>query len=198
MIVSGRPLGPRQALAAGQILRERMEALAPWAAQRGVTFRARGTGDATGNADAVARAIDNLLRNAVDASPDGGTVDGWIDSMAGAGPDGPGAQPGKGVANAAANDVAQQRAEGRLRIVIEDRGEGVAAGRAGELFEPFFTTKPDGTGLGLAISRAIARAHDGDLIYARAGDVTRFELTLPLAVGARVGARRLESVKVGA
>jgi signal transduction histidine kinase len=66
-----------------------------------------------------------------------------------------------------------------VRIRIADRGAGVPAGRAGEIFEPFFTTKPDGTGLGLAISRAIARAHGGDLTYARVGDLTCLELTLP-------------------
>jgi signal transduction histidine kinase len=56
----------------------------------------------------------------------------------------------------------------------------VPDGRAGELFEPFFTTKGEGTGLGLAISRAIARAHGGDIAYARDGAMTRFELTRPL------------------
>ena len=50
---------------------------------------------------------------------------------------------------------------------------------AGEIFEPFFTTKPDGTGLGLAISRAIARAHGGELTYARVGELTCLELALP-------------------
>ena len=57
-----------------------------------------------------------------------------------------------------------------MRVRVDDRGAGVPDGRAGELFEPFFTTKPDGTGLGLAISRAIARAHGGDVAYARDGE----------------------------
>ena len=56
------------------------------------------------------------------------------------------------------------------------------------MFEPFFTTKPDGTGLGLAISQAIARAHGGDLTYARDGGTTRLELTLPARRG-RAGTR---------
>ena len=67
---------------------------------------------------------------------------------------------------------------------VEDRGPGVAEARATELFEPFFTTKSDGTGLGLAISRAVARSHGGDVVYAREGEVTRFELILPAAGGA--------------
>ncbi len=48
---------------------------------------------------------------------------------------------------------------------MPDRGSTSTA--PAELFEPFFTTKPAGTGLGLAISRAIARAHGGDVVYAR-------------------------------
>jgi signal transduction histidine kinase len=63
-------------------------------------------------------------------------------------------------------------------VRIEDAGNGVSGERISELFEPFFTTKAEGTGLGLAISRAIARAHDGDVTYARDDGTTRFELTL--------------------
>ncbi len=68
---------------------------------------------------------------------------------------------------------------GEVEVRVEDHGQGVDAARAGELFEPFFTTKAEGTGLGLAISRAIARAHGGELTYARVGEVTRFSLSLP-------------------
>jgi signal transduction histidine kinase len=71
---------------------------------------------------------------------------------------------------------------------VADRGPGVPAGRAAEIFEPFFTPKPDGTGLGLAISRAIARAHGGDLTYARQDGVTRLELTLPRAAAGEAAA----------
>ncbi len=75
-------------------------------------------------------------------------------------------------------DVRVSGGAGELVVAVEDRGAGLPPERAPELFEPFFTTKPDGTGLGLAISRAIARAHGGELIYLRDGDVTRFELRL--------------------
>jgi two-component system sensor histidine kinase FlrB len=66
-----------------------------------------------------------------------------------------------------------------VELRVEDRGGGVEPARASELFEPFFTTKAEGTGLGLAIARAIARAHGGDLSYARGGEVTCFSLRLP-------------------
>ena len=150
LIVSGRALGPRQPTDVGALLRARVEALAPWGALRGVTIRtAGGSASLPADSDAMARALDNLLRNAIEASPDGGTIAATVydDGTA-------------------------------VHIRVQDAGAGVPVGRVGELFEPFFTTKPEGTGLGLAISRAIARAHGGDVIYAREGDMTRFELTL--------------------
>ncbi|HET6147590.1 MAG TPA: ATP-binding protein [Polyangia bacterium] len=164
LIVSGRALGPRHPTDVGALLRARAEALAPWSASRRVNLRVSGGGSGgsggsgggggggatvAADGDALARALDNLLRNAIEASPDGGTVTATVLD------DGP-----------------------AVRVRIQDGGAGVPAGRAGELFEPFFTTKPEGTGLGLAISRAIARAHGGDVVYAREGDVTRFELSL--------------------
>jgi signal transduction histidine kinase len=150
LIVAGRAVGTRVPLNVGTLLRARADALGPWAALRQITIDVQGGGDATGDGDALARAIDNVLRNAVEASPDGATV------------------------TAAVEDE-----ESGLCIQISDCGAGVSSGRVGEIFEPFFTTKPDGTGLGLAISRAIARAHGGDLIYRRDGEVTRLELRLP-------------------
>ena len=115
-----------------------------------------------GDGDALARALDNVLRNAVEASPLGATVEAVVDAD-----------------------------DDRVRVRVADRGEGVPSGRAGEIFEPFFTTKPDGTGLGLAISRAIARAHGGDLTYGRDGTVTRLQLTLPgLQASARAPAEQ--------
>jgi signal transduction histidine kinase len=120
-----------------------------------VSVRPTGDGAAEADAESVARAVDNLLRNAVEASPAGGTV---------------------------ALRVAQT-ADG-VEVCVEDRGSGVEPARVSELFEPFFTTKSEGTGLGLAISRAIARAHGGDLTYARSGEVTRFSLSLPRRRGA--------------
>jgi signal transduction histidine kinase len=157
LIVSGRPLGPRLPVAVHDLARARAEALAPWAGLRHVAIHldrvGGGDGTASADPDAIARALDNLLRNAVEASPDGGRVDLRVD---------------------AADEV--------LRIAVEDRGSGVPATRAPELFEPFFTTKAEGTGLGLAISRAIARAHGGDVVYVRDDGVTRFELVLPAAL----------------
>ena len=84
-------------------------------------------------------------------------------------------------ANAAAGDieVSAGRQDGRhLRIVVTDRGPGIAAGETERIFEPFVSGKPSGMGLGLAVSRAIAEAHGGRL-EARAGAHGEFHLVLP-------------------
>lgn len=153
LLVAGNKLGPRRAVDLGDLARARVEALRPWAALRGVQLRADGGGDVDVDGESVARALDNLLRNAVEAAPAGSAVDVRV----------------VGTAN------------GPTVVDVEDRGTGVEPARAAELFEPFFTTKAEGTGLGLAISRAIARAHGGDVTYVRAGAVTRFSLSLPRA-----------------
>jgi signal transduction histidine kinase len=152
LVVTGRQIGPLRSVPVGELVRARVAVLAPWAVARRVTIHA--VGDATGtlDADAVGRAVDNLLRNAVEAAPADSTV-----------------------------DVEVGESDGGVQVRVSDRGTGVKEERRAELFEPFFTTKPDGTGLGLAISRAIARAHGGELSYARNGEITRFELSLRAA-----------------
>jgi signal transduction histidine kinase len=147
LVVAGRASGPRAMGSLGALARARVEALAPWSAERGVAVEVTGDASASFHADSLARAIDNLLRNAVDASARGGTV-----------------------------GVRVSAGQGGVKLRVEDRGAGVAPDRVPELFEPFFTTKSDGTGLGLAISRAIARQHGGEVTYSRARDVTCFEL----------------------
>ena len=165
LTVSGRALGTRAPLDLAQLARRRADALAPWAALRGVTMHVSdappGEAVATGDPDRLARAVDNLLRNAVEASPGGDVV---------------------------VVEIRADREQVHLRVV--DRGAGIPHGQTGELFEPFFTTKSDGTGLGLAISRAIAQAHGGEVAYSREGAVTRFELTLPREARSPVGGAR--------
>jgi signal transduction histidine kinase len=149
LVVAGRAVGPKGEADLGSLVAARVEGLAPWARERGIKVTASGHGPAVVDTDAMARAVDNLLRNAIEASPHGASV------------------------------VALVKPEGeRVVVRVEDHGPGVSAERTAELFEPFFTTKPAGTGLGLAISRAIARAHGGDVVYAREHEQTSFSLSV--------------------
>ena len=158
LVVAGRQRGPRTPTSLGTLLRARADALSPWAGTRGVTLRTSGDGTTALDSESVARAIDNLLRNAVEASPRGTSVSAHV-----------------------------LESDSAFLLRVEDSGPGVPS--SAELFEPFYTTKPDGTGLGLALSRAIARAHGGDVTYARIshgkGAITRFELSLARAAAAR-------------
>ena len=73
----------------------------------------------------------NLLRNAIEAMPNGGTV----------------------------TIEAEPVARDRVLVRIIDEGSGIAPTVRASIFEPFFTTKPSGTGLGLSICREIANFH---------------------------------------
>ncbi|MDB4945778.1 MAG: Flagellar sensor histidine kinase FleS [Labilithrix sp.] len=152
LVVAGRAVGPKGSADVGTLVHARAAGLAAWARERGVEVNAEGSAPALVDEDAMARAVDNLLRNAIEASPSGGAVSARV-----------------------------IREQGRVIVRVEDQGPGVPAARAAELFEPFFTTKPAGTGLGLALSRAIARAHGGDVVYERRGDVTCFVLSVAVA-----------------
>jgi signal transduction histidine kinase len=151
LVVAGRSTGPRGPLSLGELARTRSEALAPWARERGVEFAVEGDAVVQAHADSLGRALDNLLRNAVEASPAGEQVRVTVEALG-----------------------------GRATLAVSDAGAGVSELRQTELFEPFFTTKPDGTGLGLPLARSIVRAHGGDVHYTRVGSETRFELELPL------------------
>jgi signal transduction histidine kinase len=133
---------------------ERIARAAPFAAKAGVRLFRRGEGGALGDPDALAGAVDNLLRNAIEASPPGGEV---VVSI--------GTSP-----------------EGTAVLDVEDQGPGILEARRAELFEPFFTTKPEGTGLGLWISRLLLEAKGASLRYDRIGDRTRMRIAFARAV----------------
>ncbi|MDH1340812.1 sensor histidine kinase [Ectopseudomonas oleovorans] len=73
------------------------------------------------------------------------------------------------------------RRGGQLRLCVSDNGPGMSQETLARLGEPFFTTKTTGTGLGLAVVKAVARAHQGQLLLqSRAGRGTCAIVSLPL------------------
>lgn len=101
----------------------------------------------------IRQALLNLVRNAVEASPDGESVR----------------------VRAEADD-----ATATVRII--DRGGGIAPDDRRHIFEPFYTTKSSGTGLGLAMTQQIIEEHAGTIeVESDPGEGTTFTIRLPLA-----------------
>jgi signal transduction histidine kinase len=149
LTVAGRRLSEQRPLEIGELVRHRVELMRQLAAEQHVTIEVSGSATSRVDPDAIARVIDNVLKNAIEASPADAVV---------------------------RIEVGCDDRGTWLRC--SDRGAGVPPDREDELFEPFFTTKPEGVGLGLALSRAIAAAHGGTLVYMREPDSTVFELRL--------------------
>jgi len=112
-------------------------------------------------ADAVQlqQVLINLIRNAIDATLQGGAAQREIRLCA-------------------------LCAAAGVEISVHDHGPGLDPAALANLFNPFFTTKPHGTGLGLAISRTIVQAHGGTLAYREEpGGGACFFFTLPALCG---------------
>jgi two-component system sensor histidine kinase HydH len=112
------------------------------------------------DADLVARALENLVRNALEAMPEGGNL--TVRTAAG--------RAGNG-------------GEGRVIVSVEDCGKGMDARQAERAFNEFYTTKATGSGLGLAFVKRVAEAHGGDAsLKSRVGEGTVVEMCLPALV----------------
>jgi signal transduction histidine kinase len=103
--------------------------------------------------DMFEKVLLNLMLNAEDAMPGGGTL------------------------------TLQAKAEGGWVVLdVIDTGCGMDAELAGRAFKPFVTTKPGGHGLGLATARKIVLAHGGEIaVQSEPGRGTKFTIRLPSA-----------------
>jgi signal transduction histidine kinase len=111
------------------------------------------------NENEIVELLLNLIINAIDAMPSGGTL-----------------------AIRAAREVKSDT--GRLFVVltISDSGMGIPPEHLDRIFDRYFTTKDSGTGLGLAICERIVMAHNGEIkVESAPGQGTSFIIKLPSA-----------------
>ena len=104
----------------------------------------------------IKRVFANLIRNAVQAMPDGGVV-------------------------TITADLVTKDQTGYLRIRVQDTGGGMEDEARERAFEPYYTTKRDGSGLGLPIVERIIFDHNGSISFeSRRGSGTTFTIDLPV------------------
>jgi two-component system, OmpR family, phosphate regulon sensor histidine kinase PhoR len=131
-----------------------VEMLAPLASVRGVTIRTRlpQTACVRVDGDACVHALANLLQNAIKYGRAGGSV-----------------------------GIECARDGRRVRISVQDDGEGIAPGERDAIFRLGFrgSREGDGCGIGLAVVRAIAQRTGGDVCVEASSGGARFVLTFP-------------------
>jgi signal transduction histidine kinase len=98
------------------------------------------------------RVLLNLMQNAMDAMPHGGTL-----------------------------TLRGRRQEATVHLDVGDTGVGIPPEQTTQIFEPLHTTKPGGTGLGLYIVQEVVAAHGGQVaVQSVVGQGSTFTITLPL------------------
>jgi signal transduction histidine kinase len=103
------------------------------------------------DAEKMRQALINLLKNAQEALPDGGSI-----------------------------EIGLGRVADAIVMTVRDSGPGIPEGDLPHLFEPFFTRKGAGTGLGLSITQRIIEEHGGTITVDSGGSGTVFTIRLPL------------------
>jgi two-component system, LuxR family, sensor kinase FixL len=95
--------------------------------------------------------LGNLIANAFQAMPDGGTL-----------------------------RVETTARDEHVRLAVVDTGKGISTENLTKIFEPLFTTKPKGIGLGLSVAKRLVEANEATLtVQSVVGRGTRFEITFP-------------------
>lgn len=102
--------------------------------------------------DKMKRVFINIIKNAVDAMPDGGKL-----------------------------TITSEKAHDKVKIAFADTGLGISEENLKKLFGPLFTTKAKGMGLGLAICKRVVEAHEGAIsVESIIGKGTTFTIIIPI------------------
>jgi PAS domain S-box-containing protein len=114
------------------------------------------------DADKMMRVFINLIKNAVDAMPEKGTL-----------------------------EITSRQTRDNLEIAFADTGVGIPEETLPKIFSPLFTTKAQGMGFGLAICKRIIESHEGTItVKTAASQGTTFTVTLPVKSKVEVGGEK--------
>jgi PAS domain S-box-containing protein len=119
------------------------------------------------DAGQISQVIQNIIINASQAMPTGGTI--TIDCS-----------------NYCleSSDIIPLSSGNYIKIVVKDQGVGIPVDMLDKIFDPYFTTKQKGSGLGLAITHSIISKHDGYItVDSKPGQGTTFTIYLPASQG---------------
>ncbi len=117
--------------------------------------------------DKIERVLVNLIKNAIDAMPDGGKI-----------------------------TIASREVEQNLEISVADTGTGIPEEIRPMVFTPLFTTKAQGMGFGLAICRRIIEEHGGTItLESTLGQGSVFKIHLPIEANRQVNSTLVATPK---
>jgi signal transduction histidine kinase len=135
---------------------ERVRSLYEAAAEPGLVFQTEISPEhmpLSADPELLHRALSNLVLNAMDAMPEGGTL-----------------------------TLAARPLESDIEIRVSDTGEGLTPEECERLFTPYYTTKQHGTGLGLAVVQSVIADHGGTIaVESSPAHGATFIITLPRA-----------------
>jgi len=114
--------------------------------------------------DSVKQIALNLLKNAAEALPDGGSIYLQTSQI----PGGP------------SNGTQKENSPGKARILIRDNGPGLSGMVRSKLFEPHVTSKPDHEGLGLSVVKNLIHKLNGSIACESSHEGTCFTIELPI------------------
>jgi signal transduction histidine kinase len=142
-----------ESLDVSAIARDVLDVLAGRADQAGVTMTLDGAATAVhGDGRRLKEALLNLVANAIEATPSGGTV-----------------------------ALHLRNGGGTAVLEIRDTGRGIAPEDLERIGTPFFTTRSNGTGLGVVLAQGVIQQHGGTLRYTSAlSQGTTATITLPV------------------
>ncbi len=120
-----------------------------------VTFESRNNSLLVGDSDLLEEVVENLIKNAIEAQPDGGSL-----------------------------KISVFKQGSDLVLLVENSGYDLSEKETENILEPYFTTKTRGSGLGLAIAKRIVLAHGGRIeVEIPAKGIIRISAYLPLIKG---------------